>query len=490
MSSRRSFKTDESFLQKVSQGAAGTKKVYENLSNQCHKPIELERGSMGFKIWKQRIKIKRVRVPDILCVNCGRRVESRAKTDLQISMSHSTSDEKRGWDYGLLDNDYIAFVKANKTGERPIDWATSELVQYVSVKDMRDARTKNQVKEVKPKGATEGFEARLVWSSAIAKADGTVTSIAENCLKYRKSGNGRAIRLSLKKGGHTLKPLVNVGDKVQEDQILASVVKVEDKIPCSEKKKKDYYIELMKSASHADKYVAAKALAFYPSKETETTLLERMKDEKEHIYVRLECACNLLKMDNKESVQFFESMLKNEYLTNQLECVIALSEVDKEESTKLLIGTLLDKSKDVDIRAGAAWSLGELRSKSAIDSLVEAFNATDKDIKIEAARAMVKLNEEFTKDTLTLLSTTKTEDQKAGLSWSLSKSGKFTVHDLLEVMKDEETRKWVAWMVGTQKEKDFISQIEELKNTDKEVYFAVTVLWKVLSSWVNGLDIY
>jgi hypothetical protein len=95
MSSRRMFKTDESFLAKVSQGASGTKRVYENLTKQCHKPIELEYGSMGFKIWKQRIKIKRVCVPDLLCVNCGRRIESRAKTDLQVSMSHSTSDEKR-----------------------------------------------------------------------------------------------------------------------------------------------------------------------------------------------------------------------------------------------------------------------------------------------------------------------------------------------------------------------------------------------------------
>jgi hypothetical protein len=57
-------------------------------------------------------------------------------------------------------------------------------------------------------------------------------------------------------------------------------------------------------------------------------------------------------------------------------------------------------------------------------------------------------------------------------------------------MRDEETRKWIAWIVGTQREQKFISEIEELKNKDKEVYFAVTVLWKVLSSWINGLEIY
>lgn len=121
MSFRRAFKTDISFLEKISAGATGTARVFEDLKEKGHVPIELERGSMSFKIWKG-IKIKRVRVPDILCVKCGKRVESRAKTVLQITMSHSFSDPERGWDFGLTDDDFIAFVKCSKSGERPIDW--------------------------------------------------------------------------------------------------------------------------------------------------------------------------------------------------------------------------------------------------------------------------------------------------------------------------------------------------------------------------------
>lgn len=85
-----SFKTDESFLQKIAMGAIGTKRTFQNLEAQGHRPIELERGSMSYKIWKN-IKIKRVRVPDILCLRCGHRVESRAKTRMEIAMSHSRS---------------------------------------------------------------------------------------------------------------------------------------------------------------------------------------------------------------------------------------------------------------------------------------------------------------------------------------------------------------------------------------------------------------
>lgn len=178
--SRRSFKGDVSFLEKISAGAIGTSRVFDDLKKKGHFPIELERGSMSFKIWK-KIKIKRVRVPDILCVKCGKRVESRAKTDLQVTMSHSISDPERGWDAGLNDNDFIAFVKCTKSGDHPIDWKADELVQYVNVKTMREALRNNSVLIEKPKGATEGFEARLTWPSAIAKADGLVTSIDRDC---------------------------------------------------------------------------------------------------------------------------------------------------------------------------------------------------------------------------------------------------------------------------------------------------------------------
>jgi len=109
LANRRSFKSDESFLEKISIGAVGTYKVFDDLKAQGHNPLELERGSMSFKVWK-KIKIKRIRVPDLLCADCGRRIESRAKTVFEISMSHSSSDSERSWDYGLDDDDFVAFV--------------------------------------------------------------------------------------------------------------------------------------------------------------------------------------------------------------------------------------------------------------------------------------------------------------------------------------------------------------------------------------------
>ena len=70
------------------------------------------------------------------------------------------------------------------------------------------------------------------------------------------------------------------------------------------------------------------------------------------------------------------------------------------------------------------------------------------------------------------------------------KCTEFTIQNLIPTMVDDEARKWVAWIIGTQNEAKYINQIEDLKNKDKEVYFAVTVLWKILSSWIEGLYMY
>lgn len=118
------FKVDVSFLEKISIGAVATRSVFGHLADLGHKPIELERGSMSFKIWKE-VKIKRVRVPDILCVNCGKRVESRGETKLEVTMSHSETSQDRGWDFGLEPDDYVALVKCVRSGVNPTDWEPS-----------------------------------------------------------------------------------------------------------------------------------------------------------------------------------------------------------------------------------------------------------------------------------------------------------------------------------------------------------------------------
>jgi hypothetical protein len=267
MPNGRYFKSDFSFLEKISMGAIGTKFVFDDLSSKGHKPIELERGSMSFKIWKN-IKIKRLRVPDILCIRCGHRIESRAKTKLEISMSHSLSDPSRGWDYGLNNSDYVALVRCNKIAEGPIDWQAVDPVQYVSVKDLRKSFRNNQVILERPKGAEEGFESRITWPTTIASSNGKIKLVSESRLQYQREADNRTITISLSKRGINLMPMFQEGDEISMGHIIASVVPIYKDLPCKKNYNADYYIKLLKSTSITDRYASAKALSFFDTPET------------------------------------------------------------------------------------------------------------------------------------------------------------------------------------------------------------------------------
>ena len=315
-----SFKTDESFLEKISIGVIGTQQVFSVLQRQGHKPIELERGSMNYKIWK-KIKIKRIRVPDILCVDNGIRVESRAKTKLEISMSHSSSDPDRGWDFGMKETDYVAIVICEKNGSEPVDWIADNLVQFISIKALREAEKEQKVIFVKPKGAEEGFEARINWPACIATSKGEIIEI-DKTIKYRTE-EGRIKWVGLTKGGKRLSPLVKIGDNV----------------------------------------------------------------------------------------------------------------------------------------------------------------------KIEAARALGKLTSNYSNEILSAFNIA-TPNEMPGIAWALTKSNSINIYHFLDNLNSLEARQWISYIIGMQGEEKYISEIERLKNKDPEVYFAVTLLWKITTSWINGLKEY
>ena len=74
------FKTDTSFLRFLTMGAMGVQQVMRQLRAAGFSPSELERYCGSNKIWAT--KVKRLRLPDLLCVRTGLRlepVEQRAK---------------------------------------------------------------------------------------------------------------------------------------------------------------------------------------------------------------------------------------------------------------------------------------------------------------------------------------------------------------------------------------------------------------------------
>ena len=486
---QRSFKTDESFLEKLAIGAIGTKKVIDDLRNQGHNPVELERGSTGYKIWKT-IKIKRVRVPDILCVNSGIRVESRAKSNLVISMSHSSSDETRGWDYGLKDDDFTALVVCQKNGEEPIDWVADNIVQYIKISDLRKALKDNKVIQEKPKGAEEGFESRLTWPSVIASSDGELIAI-DNRIKFKRDSDGRIISLVLSKKNISLKPCVDVGQKIKRNQIIASVVQIHNSIPHRKIDNQEYYRTLLTSLSISERYGAAKAYSFFDGNVDIRPLVDRIQDDSEHIYVKLEAAAALARRNDQRGYYFIEQTLKSDYLEHRLEAVIILGEIRSDTSALLLVQTLLDINQNEEIRSGSAWALGELNIQSSIQPLIESFNDLSLPVRVESARALKKMCDKYVDVVLDSFKLS-SEIERPGVSWALGRFRKWEIKELLKRIdpKNMDMRQWAAFIIGNFEQNMIINDIEELKQKDPQLYFAVTVLWKITTSWVYQLKEY
>lgn len=404
-------------------------------------------------------------------------------------MSHSTSNQERGWDFGLEDNDMVALVHCQKSGSGPLDWNASSLVQYIPVQSLRDAWRSKKVVMQRPKGAQEGFEIRATWPSAVAKAAGTVEEVNSDVIKYRKTDDNTSASIRLNRKRAILRPLAAKGAAVRSNQIIASVADVTDRFPCTGRAEAKTYLSLLKSASLSDRYTAAKALGRFDSPESTKALVERVEDSKEHIYVRVDAAAGLMKRGHEVGRKFLAATLRDSYLENRLEAAIVLCEVGTPEAAQLLIETLNDQDQHPEIRAGAAWSLGELGAREALPVLVQSFNALEMPIRIEAARALAKLARQRVDQVIEALPHA-APTERPGVAWALSKAANFKISQLLPSLVDEDARHWVAYAIGTQDRERILSEIELLAARDPQVYFAVTVLWKIIASWVYDLEEY
>jgi HEAT repeat protein len=388
----------------------------------------------------------------------------------------------------LRDEDLVGIVLCKRAGEEPTSWKALEVIHYAAVGDLRSAFAEGRVVAEKPKGAEEAFELRVTWPSSVATRDGTVSEVSSSAIKYKRFGGGTT-SLRLFRKGIPLRPLVSVGDQVHAGQVVASVVPVRGAVTCDKRVGPGYYLGLLRSVDLSDRYTACKALTHFGSPAATSALMDRQSDGSEHIYVRLEAAAGLMRRGNTTGTDFVRGCLGDTYLQNRLEAVIILGEIKNGASLELLVQTLRNPEQNPEIRAGAAYSLGELGSRESLEALVEVFLSVDERIRVEAARSLAKLGQQFPEELAGALPRA-LPDQRAGIAWALSRSRAVPVRRLMENLVDEDARQWIAYILGTQEPAAYVEEVEELRDRDPEVYFATTVLWKILSSWINGLEEY
>lgn len=347
------FKSDREFLRNVSIGAIGTRQVASALRQGGFEIIELERYSSSNKIWAT--KIKRLRVPDLLCLRSGIRIESRGKSSLEVTMSHAVNNPDRAWDKGFRDTDLIAFVKCSPHEDT---WTASDRVALFRVGDMRATAAEAGLSRMK--SAAEGSEIRLTWPATVPRTAGEVTAVSDERIDTMlTSGRKQAYRLTRKRGT-TLTPYVTLGDSFSAgDTIIASLMPALISTTAPKVPQFDFFRELV-SELPEDVYVAVKALGYLPEHAGRSVpLLEQLAKEHSDPRIKLEAAASLARLGKTGGWEQLESTatVTEVDLAYRMETALILAELPSSDSVRLLNAIAGTPGIESELRAAAVWGL-------------------------------------------------------------------------------------------------------------------------------------
>jgi len=483
--SRLAYKTDASFLEKIALGAMAARKTLDFLNSKGHRMIELERLSLSDDLWKD-VKLKRRRVPDLLCIKCGLRVESRAKSKLEITVSHSQDVKDREWDAGLLDEDWMAFLLCTKTGKGPRDWAPSECINFVKIGSMRIAESTTKLKQ--RKGAEEGSEVQKTWPFRVPHKSGIITAIDGNTVKLAAvDGKISTIRLALKGAGR-LVPQVKVGDAVRaEEQFVAAVVPLVTPVTCPGGKNAAGFAKDLMAKEFTVRFAAAKALGEIGDTTTCEALKKTLGAEKDDLVI-MEAAGSLAKLGSNDGFEHLKKVISGGDSEQKFRTAVILSEISSEQAEDMLATLVSDTGLHPEIRAVAAKGL-QLRTGlkgQTLRALIEATTSDDFKIRLHAARSLVAQQE--TVVGLLLQSLPGRNDlSSATICWCLARIGQPAIADILDASLKDDKREWCALTLGLMYSHIPQESLAELKRRSPEIGFAARVLSRI-QGWIYELD--
>jgi hypothetical protein len=351
------FKVDTSFLKFLTMGALGSRRIADELHGLGFEPIELERYSASNKIWGT--KVKRLRLPDLLCVKTGLRVEVRAKSDLKIKMSDAPTNPERAWDAGLRNDDVIAFIACDSGTGGPVP---AQHGVYFPVWALRQSVGTSQLGPAK--SASEGAERDRTWPAIVPTRPGSVTAVDVNQLRVRMEGDGEPARnQTYNLNGKTA--YVAPGDVfVGKASILAGTP--------AQKANLNAYLQFhydpladLTSTSALDRYAAVKALRFRPDLRAQAEpAVEAMLATEGEIRVALEAAGTAASFGLAAGEQRIDQILHADAVDMSMEAIFILTELQSAFARNLLVSVAGDQTFAGDERRQAAvWGLGKIGHK-------------------------------------------------------------------------------------------------------------------------------
>lgn len=493
-----SLKSDSSFFRKIALGAVGARAVCRHLDEAGHETVELERGSTETKLWKE-VKRKRVRIPDLVCKRCGLRVECRAKSKPELSMSHSTREAERAWDYGMVNADVIAFpiCRAVEEQERTngklglewsywrgrnwVKWQPGTHVNYFRVDSFRE----NLHGAERTKGAEEGSETFLTWDAVFSNRFGRVSAIEEGRITVERAGDGHRYTWQNRKG---LAARVGVGDNVSENQVLASNLAplAGDQLACPGDQTEAHVGRLLTSVERTQRFTGVKLARLLTMRNHADVIANLCANNEEDVYIRLECASYSASVARVRTQEVFRPFLNSPDEQTRLEAVIALAECGTDGAVAMLSEILGDPQNPYFLRSAAAWGLGQTRREASIRRLVQSFADLDPNIRDEALDTVVSIGSEAIPFLIQGLSEMD-QNVAAGCAESLRRRHPLVTDQSLEILLGQlrnAPSQWAVWLAGNLPRERVAPHIAELQQQSPQLHYAITLLWMFVESWI------
>ena len=361
------FKADTSFLRFLSMGAVGVHRTMDRFRDRGFEPIELERYCGSNKIWTT--KVKRLRLPDLLCVKTGMRAEVRAKTNLKIRMSDAPANPDRVWDAGLHVDDIAALITCFDTNDGPEP--TDDAV-YFTVGAMRASVYRSKLGP--PKSASEGAERDRTWPATVPTRDGTVLEVTDERLSVQMNADAeRPARRQI----YTLRGksvYVSPGDTFRaQTTILAgeppALADLSAYLP-----RRYAPFEDLQADTEVDRYAAVKALRFRDdSRDKVIPALEDLISRETEKRIALEAAGSAAALGSEfgqeQTTRFIWSNDDRSEL--RMEAVFILSELGYSPFTREQLNRVVadPRFEGNELRQAAIWALGKAGLKCYEDVL-------------------------------------------------------------------------------------------------------------------------
>ena len=348
------FKEDADFARFVSMGAVGAAAVARHLSTEHdHRMIELERYAMANKVWQT--KVKRLRLPDLVCAHCGLRVEARAKSKLGIVLSHSDTPGREWHAAGMRDRDLYAFLRADLGTFPPETGLPAFFTQEALRSSVKHARRST------PKAASEGSEVTLTWPCWVPSRSGHFTRIDDEGRIVYVDNNGREHKYwQWRRWAGQRTAYVKPYEPFEGGEtIVAGIVPTPQSLGCPG----DVWdlASAIRADDESDRYAAIRTVGACEKFDLRNELVPIATDDTLDWRVRLEATASLARLDAGGWTDPLADLASDQAAAaeQRMEGVLALSEQPTSLASSALLRVASSTENPSELRAAAAWGLGQ-----------------------------------------------------------------------------------------------------------------------------------